>query len=90
MIVLESRERLEHILLGGSVGVIYLAIGARFIAEARVSAESVRRVLPEVPIVLFTDRVPEIRDGFNAIIQLSAPHPKAHINKLVAMNAIAL
>ena len=85
MIVLESRERLEHIPLGGSVGVIYLAIGARFIAEARVSAESVRRALPGVPIALFTDRVPEIHDGFNAIIQLSAPHPRAHINKLVAM-----
>ena len=85
MIVLESREPLEHIPLGGSVGVIYLAIGARFIAEARVSAESVRRALPGVPIVLFTDRVPEIRDGFKAIIQLPAPHPRAHINKLVAM-----
>jgi hypothetical protein len=38
-----------------------------------------------VPILLFTDRVPEIRRGLDEIIQLSAPHPRAHINKLIAM-----
>ena len=85
MIGLEHKERTVHIQRDRSVGVIYVAIGARFIAEARLSAESVRRLLPEVPILLFTDRVPEIRRGFDEIIQLSAPHPRAHINKLIAM-----
>ena len=64
MIGLEHKERTVHIQRARSVGVIYVAIGARFIAEARVSAESVRGFLPEVPIVLFTDRVPENRRGF--------------------------
>jgi hypothetical protein len=80
-----GKDRVEHTPLDGSAGVIYVAIGARFVAEARLSAESVRRVLPEVPILLFTDRFPESRSGFDEIIKLSTPHPKPHINKLIAM-----
>ena len=84
-----AKDRVEHTPLDGSAGVIYVAIGARFVAEARLSAESVRRVLPEVPILLFTDRFPESRSGFDEIIKLSTPHPKPHINKLIAMMRIA-
>jgi hypothetical protein len=81
----EDSGRLEQIPPSRPIGVIYVAIGARFVPEARLSAESVRRFLPGVPILLLTDQALEVRDGFDEIIRLSAPHPKAHINKLIAM-----
>jgi hypothetical protein len=74
-----------HLRPGSPVGVIYAAIGARFVREARLSAESVRRFLPSVPILLFTDQTIEARDGFDEVVRLSEPHPRAHINKLIAM-----
>jgi hypothetical protein len=82
---LEDKAQLEHVQPEHSVGVIYVAIGARFVPEAMLSAKSVRRFLPDVPILLFTDQAPGARDGFDKVIQLSAPHPKAQINKLIAM-----
>jgi hypothetical protein len=71
--------------LDRSVGIVYVAIGPRFVAEASLSAESVRRYLPGVPILLFTDQPAKIQHGFDAIIPLFAPHPRAHINKVIAM-----
>lgn len=67
------------------IGVIYVAIGRRFVPEARVSAASVRRFLPGVPIVLYTDQETEPGDGFDEILRLPEPHPLPHINKLIAM-----
>jgi hypothetical protein len=67
------------------VGVIYVAIRARFVLEAKLSAESVRRFLPGIPIVLFTDQKLDDQDGFDEIIHLPEPHPQYHINKLIAM-----
>ena len=81
----EDKEQLKHVRPEYSVGVIYVAIGARFVPEATLSAKSVRHFLPDIPILLFTDQTPEARDGFDKVIQLSAPHPKAQINKLIAM-----
>jgi hypothetical protein len=43
MIGLEHKERTVHIQRDRSVGIIYVAIGARFVAEARLSAERVRQ-----------------------------------------------
>jgi hypothetical protein len=68
-----------------SIGVIYVAIRARFVLEAKLSAESVRRFLPGVPIALFTDQKLDDKDGFDEIIHLPEPHPQYHINKLIAM-----
>jgi hypothetical protein len=67
------------------LGIIYVAIRAQFVREAALSAQSVRRFMPNVPIVLFTDHILETNDAFDEIIHLSPPHPKYHINKLVAM-----
>jgi hypothetical protein len=67
------------------VGVIYIAIRARFVLEAKLSAESVRRFLPGVPIVLFTDQKLDNKEGFDEIIHLPEPHPQYHVNKLIAM-----
>jgi hypothetical protein len=81
----QEKERDEHVQLDRSVGIIYAAIGARFVPEASLSANSVRRFLPDVPICLFTDQPIEVAHGFDEIVQLAAPHPQAHINKLIAM-----
>ncbi len=85
MMEMGDQDRPQPIQPDRSVGIIYVAIGARFVPEASLSAKSVRRFLPDVPILLFTDQAPEINGGFDEIIQLSAPHPRAHINKLIAM-----
>jgi hypothetical protein len=81
----QDKERGEPIRRDRSVGVIYVAIGPRFVPEASLSANSVRRFLPDVPILLFTDQAIEAAHGFDATVQLHAPHPKVHINKLIAM-----
>jgi len=39
-------------------GVVYVATGERFVREAMESAETVRRIMPELPIVLFADVKP--------------------------------
>jgi hypothetical protein len=67
-----------------SVGVIYVAIRASFVLEARLSAGSVRRFLPGVPIVLFTDQKLNDNYGFDEVVHLPETHPKYHINKLIA------
>jgi hypothetical protein len=85
MMAQQEKERGEHMRLDRSVGVIYVAIGARFVPEAILSANSVRRFLPDVPILLFTDQAIEVAQGFDEIVQVAAPHPQAHINKLIAM-----
>lgn len=40
-------------------GVIYVATGAKYIAEAVQSASSVRKAMPGVPITLFSDQAPD-------------------------------
>ena len=91
MTKLHDMERPKPNHIEGSVGVIYVAIRARFVLEAKLSAESVRRFLPGVPIVLFTDQKLEDKDGFDEIIWLSEPHPQYHINNyLTSMHCVAL
>jgi hypothetical protein len=41
-------------LKGGPVGVIYAAVGAEYLAEATVSARTVKQWMPDVPVTLFT------------------------------------
>ena len=36
-------------------GIVYIAAGKEFVDEARISAESAKAVMPDVPITLFTD-----------------------------------
>ena len=68
-----------------STGIIYVAIGASFVAESSLSAKSVRRFLPDIPILLYTDQDLESHQDFDEVIRLSPPHPRAQINKLIAM-----
>ncbi len=46
-------------------GIVYVAAGEEFVKEARISAESVKAVMPDVPITLFTDQetVPPVFDN---------------------------
>ncbi len=36
-------------------GIVYIATGQQFVEEARISAQSAKNVMPDVPITLFTD-----------------------------------
>ena len=67
-------------------GVIYTAIRARFVEEAKVSARSVRAALPDVRIVLFTDAPPEDGSAFDEVIRLENLSPRPHLDKLVSMS----
>jgi hypothetical protein len=81
----KDKEQSEHLQPEHFAGVIYVACGARFVSEATLSATSVRRFLPGIPILLFTDQILEAGAGFDEVVYLSAPHPKPHINKIIAM-----
>lgn len=65
-----------------SRGVIYTAIRARFVAEARVSAASLRRHMPGLEIVLFTDQPVDDPAPFDRIVRLEAPDARPHLDKL--------
>ncbi len=66
-------------------GVIYTAIRERFVDEARISARSVRRFLPDARIVLFTDRQLERTEPFDEVIRLTSLSAKPHLDKLHCM-----
>ena len=58
-----------------SYGIVYIATGlTRFLAEAAVSAESVKRHMPDVPIQLFTD-AEKVPSDFDRIERV--PHEPA-------------
>jgi len=52
-------------------GVYYIATGDHFVNEAEVSAQSVRNVMPDIPIAIATDVDPEFE--FDYIIDISDP-----------------
>ncbi|MFC1830915.1 hypothetical protein ACFL0S_02710, partial [Thermodesulfobacteriota bacterium] len=58
----------------GTRGVVYIATGEKFVEEALISAQSVRKCMPEMAIVLFTD-LAELVDNppepVNSVVLLS-------------------
>ena len=66
-------------------GVIYTAIREQFVDEARISAQSVRRFLPEARIVLFTDLQLARTEPFDQVIRLTSLSAKPHLDKLHCM-----
>jgi hypothetical protein len=66
-------------------GVVYTAIRERFVEEARVSARSVRRFLPEARIALFTDQRIERTEPFDEVIRLTSLSDRPHLDKLHGM-----
>lgn len=67
-------------------GVIYTAIGSRFIEEATLSARSARAALPDLGIVLFTDTPPDDSSPFDEVIEIEALRTRPHLNKFVCMS----
>jgi hypothetical protein len=65
-------------------GVVYVATGDEYVEAARLSAESVRRSNPALPIALFCDRAPRGADGdpFSAQHSISHPHRRSKVDYL--------
>jgi hypothetical protein len=66
-------------------GIVYTAIREYYVREAQLSARSVRAVLPDVGIVLFTDCPPKDKGVFDEVIQLREPSRAPHLDKLACM-----
>ena len=68
-------------------GIIYVAIRDFYVREACISAESMRAYMPDIPIILYTDRTPpdDAARLFSKVVHLTEPHPKPHLNKLICM-----
>lgn len=47
--------RIPDAMNDGTRGIVYIATGEEFVEEARISAESAKAVMPDIPITLFTD-----------------------------------
>ena len=71
--------------VAGEAGVIYAAIGGRYIREAKVSAASVRARLPGYRIVLFCDSAPANAGPFDEIRVITPRTAAPHLDKLLAM-----
>lgn len=85
MMASDDHKRPQCISSERPLGVIYVAIGGGFLSEATLSAKSLQRFLPGIPMLLFTDQEAEAGAEFDEVIHLPAPHPRPHINKLIAM-----
>jgi len=71
-----------------SRGVVYLAVGERFVAETVVSSNSMRRHL-NIPCTIFTN-LPDLAaqyDCFDQVVAIKPSGRRAHRDKLVAMRA---
>jgi len=53
-------------------GIVYIATGEDFVKEARISAESVKSVMPDVSITLFTDRETDA-PAFDSVLNIDDP-----------------
>jgi hypothetical protein len=56
-----------------TTGILYIATGRRHLAEMLVSARSVRRHMPNVPIVVYTDQADLPADVFDEIRRIDQP-----------------
>ena len=64
-------------------GIIYVATGAKYLAEAEHSARSVRRVSPKVPMAIVSDSIPS-RDLFDVRLNLSNPE-YSFLDKIISL-----
>lgn len=81
---IEIDERAFAELPDRRAGVVYVATGDEYVEAARLSAESVRRSNPALPIALFCDRAPRSADGdpFSALHPVSQPHRRSKVDYL--------
>jgi hypothetical protein len=67
-------------------GVVYLAYGQKYFDEARISARSVKRFMPDLEIVIFTDITTSDSEVFDRIVQLEhIERPRNLSDKLTCM-----
>ncbi|MEO6054679.1 MAG: hypothetical protein ABIP97_11755 [Chthoniobacterales bacterium] len=59
--------------MSASKGILYVATGERYVAEAMQSARSAKRQMPDIPICLFTDKRPASTDAFDEIRIIENP-----------------
>jgi len=52
-------------------GIIYVAMGERFVEEASLSAATARRHMPSLPITIFTDAPPPRGGPFDRIVEIA-------------------
>ena len=65
-------------------GIIYVATGAKYLAEAEHSARSVRRMSPKIPIAIISDRLPSC-SLFD--VRLNLPNPEySFLDKIIALS----
>jgi len=53
-------------------GILYIATGDDFVKEAEISAQSVSKAMPNIPIAIATDARPEYK--FDHVVNISKPH----------------
>lgn len=68
-------------------GFVYVATGEAYLAEARHSAETLRRQHPDIPICLITDCPPVAPGPFTEIRRPAGPVERKPIDKLLAYEA---
>ncbi|CAN5787567.1 hypothetical protein BH09VER1_BH09VER1_18480 [soil metagenome] len=58
---------------GSERGILYVATGDRFVAEARLSALSAKQHMPDLPTLLYTDRPVPAGSPFDEVRRLESP-----------------
>lgn len=58
--------------MGNEKGIMYVAMGEDFVKEAKISAQSAKRVMPEIPITLITD-IKVDHECFDEVIRHQEP-----------------
>lgn len=58
---------------GETCGVVYVATGARYLAEAVRSAASLKKLMPTTPVTLFTDEPEAAAGPFDRVARVSEP-----------------
>jgi len=69
-----------------TLGVVFVATGARYIACAENAAKSVRQNMPDIPIALFTnagDLGVALSDVFDQVIELESVHHRSKVDCLM-------
>ena len=66
-------------------GIIYAASGADYIKEAAVSANSVKKAMPGVPITIYSDSTKDLPSVFDYSYELR-PITHSYEDKIVALN----
>ena len=69
-------------------GVLWIAVGARFVGAACAAARSIRRIHPDLALALFTDDAstadPRVCAQFDIVERVASPHRRSKVDYLAA------